>query len=441
MRILHISDIHFREPLCLQDYDPDKLYRDELHVHVRNLVERTGPVNAIAISGDVAFKGHSDEYQAATDWLLTLAKSAQCESTEIYVVPGNHDVNRGAYSLSRQVMLTAKGIADAPDEQGKETALIGTLQDGESAQKLLVPLEAYNTFASQFDCAILPGRPFWEKIFPIEGGVTCKLRGMTSIFLSGMNGDDKKGDLFLGAIQTGLSPSPGVINVAMAHHPVDWMFDADSITARLLGRPNVFLCGHKHSALTTAASSGALVLQAGSVNPERFAAGWHPAFNLMEFSVDRAGPEHRVRVRTWQYEYQSNPAMFRPVMHRKDGQENEYFDHHIPYLDSTPTGAPTLRPDRSDSAQTSSVPGAKLNISDTLPEEVMSMPRLRQLNKRFWDLPFSKRRAVMIQMTELDPGTAVERETVIFREAILRIAQRGALNDFEAAIRTAEGTL
>lgn len=69
------------------------------------------------------------------------------------------------------------------------------------------------------------------------------------------------------------------------------------------------------------------------------------------------------------------------------------------------------------------------------------MPRLRQLNKRFWDLPFSKRRAVMIQMTELDPGTAVERETVIFREAILRIAQRGALNDFEAAIRTAEGTL
>jgi hypothetical protein len=62
MLLLHISDIHFREPDCVNpDLDPDRPYRTRMIQDVRRRVQTIGPVGALLVGGDVAFKGHPTE--------------------------------------------------------------------------------------------------------------------------------------------------------------------------------------------------------------------------------------------------------------------------------------------------------------------------------------------------------------------------------------------
>lgn len=93
--LLHLSDIHFREPYCLNpETDSDYPVRIALLNDIRRMVKKLGPVSAILISGDIAFKAHEYEYRAATEWLNHVLKEARCPKRGIYTVPGNHDVNR-----------------------------------------------------------------------------------------------------------------------------------------------------------------------------------------------------------------------------------------------------------------------------------------------------------------------------------------------------------
>jgi len=66
MLLLHISDIHFRAPDYLDpNLDPDRPYRTRLVQDVRAQVANLGPVGAILIGGDIAFRGAPEEYQVA----------------------------------------------------------------------------------------------------------------------------------------------------------------------------------------------------------------------------------------------------------------------------------------------------------------------------------------------------------------------------------------
>ena len=58
MRLLHLSDIHFKEPDCLQPLtDPERPYRTRLKNDLVALCAEKA-VDAILVSGDIAFKGH-----------------------------------------------------------------------------------------------------------------------------------------------------------------------------------------------------------------------------------------------------------------------------------------------------------------------------------------------------------------------------------------------
>jgi hypothetical protein len=79
MNLLHISDIHFRSPDCLDpDRDPDRPYRTKLIQDVRAQVAELGPVGATLVGGDIAFKGSTDEYETALIWIRELAAVAGC---------------------------------------------------------------------------------------------------------------------------------------------------------------------------------------------------------------------------------------------------------------------------------------------------------------------------------------------------------------------------
>src|ERR1043165_7399637 len=91
MRLLHLSDIHFKEPDCLDPpTDPERPFRTRLKADLMAMcAEKT--VDAILVSGDIAFKGHPAEFAMADAWLKDLAAASGCRPDRIYVVPGNHD--------------------------------------------------------------------------------------------------------------------------------------------------------------------------------------------------------------------------------------------------------------------------------------------------------------------------------------------------------------
>src|SRR5690242_3685104 len=69
MLLLHISDIHFRHPECTTGMDPELPYRTMLVQDARRLSAELGPIDAILVTGDIAYHALPLEYKAAYEWL------------------------------------------------------------------------------------------------------------------------------------------------------------------------------------------------------------------------------------------------------------------------------------------------------------------------------------------------------------------------------------
>jgi 3',5'-cyclic AMP phosphodiesterase CpdA len=119
MLLLNISDIHFRHPICNSAMDPDRPYRTRLVQDVRDRTATWGNVDAILVGGDIAFAGAAEEYEAAYQWLKELAEACACPLEWIFVIPGNHDVDRRVIqnNLSCRNSLHAVATANASDRE------------------------------------------------------------------------------------------------------------------------------------------------------------------------------------------------------------------------------------------------------------------------------------------------------------------------------------
>src|SRR3546814_13974070 len=95
MRISDWSSDVCSSDLCTRpDTDPDRAFRARMVQDVRDRVAELGPIGAILIGGDIAFKAHPDEYACALAWIEQLIAVTGCSHERVYVVPGNHDVDR-----------------------------------------------------------------------------------------------------------------------------------------------------------------------------------------------------------------------------------------------------------------------------------------------------------------------------------------------------------
>ena len=285
--LLHISDIHFQHPLCHTEQDPELSFRQELVFHSAQQASQLGDVDAILVTGDIAFKGIKEEFAAATIWLEQLADAVGCNKRRIYVVPGNHDVDRGQFDKVEGARDAVAVIANANRNEERENKLVAQLRDRDP--RLFAAITDFNQFAAKYDCQCYPGRLRWSTTLRIDHRTIVRLHGLNSTLISGIKGTDHKGTLFMGAPQLNVSRAPGTVNLVMAHHPPEWISDQDDIETRLLGAPNIVLFGHRHVQKIRRDMGGPIVLFAGSVNPDRRESGWEPAYNFLELHPsDRA---------------------------------------------------------------------------------------------------------------------------------------------------------
>ena len=320
MLMLHISDIHFKSPDCLDpQMDPDASIRTRMMRDLAMQVQKLGKVDAILIGGDVAFKAAPDEYRTARDWIHQLTDISRCPKERVFVVPGNHDVDRSIIKNSFHIQTVQNAIAST-SLANREWKLKQMLRDDTFGQLLFQAHAAYNEFAAPFGCQIWPAKPFWHQDIPLEGGVSLRLYGLTSTLLSGREGnDDKERDLYLSPLQTVLDPAPNTLNLVLCHHPLDWLEDGDAVDEALTTRAAFHVFGHKHRQRLVMDPSY-VRFAAAAVNPSRAERPYDPGYNLIRLRVEGTKAERRVKVEIHQRRMQDNPERF-VAMQNNQGED------------------------------------------------------------------------------------------------------------------------
>lgn len=312
MRLLHLSDVHFRSPICLTPHlDRDKPFRSRLEQDLADLCNADSiRVDAILVGGDIAFKADPDEYGAAKRWLLRIAEICGCSPSKIFTVPGNHDVDRETCSKD-EVLAAQAGIADGSNNIARDSVLLDRLSSEEKAKALFEPLDAYNEFAAQFNCQVFHTHPFWEKTLELGQGVKLRLHGLTSTFISGAGERDlAPGRLFLGSCQTVLDPADrDIVSLVLCHHPPSWFLDASEAENIMDARARLQFFGHEHDQRCKRDIEYMRFL-AGAVNPARDEQAWRPGYNLVDLTVVGEGAARKLHIRAHLRAFQPAPAEF-----------------------------------------------------------------------------------------------------------------------------------
>ena len=92
--LVHLSDIHFTVSSGTSVHDLDDDVRNELLRDATVLTNRLGGATGVLVTGDIAFSGQKAEYDRAGSWLVEFCCAVGCPDESVWVVPGNHDVDR-----------------------------------------------------------------------------------------------------------------------------------------------------------------------------------------------------------------------------------------------------------------------------------------------------------------------------------------------------------
>ena len=406
MRLLHLSDIHFREPACLTaGGDQHTPFRTRLEADLLELCHKDGiPVDVILVGGDIAFKGHPDEYRAAKDWLLHVATQCGCKPEGILTVPGNHDVDR-AICAGVDVSNAQEAIAKEVGLLNRDRQLGRQLGYAPSADALFKPLQAYNDFAAQFDCGIFPARPFWEQDLKLAESVTLRVFGLTSVLISGLGGrDDAPGRLFLGSAQLVLNPQPDVLNLVLSHHPPSWFAEAIEVDNIINARAPLQFFGHEHDQRCLRPPEFCR-FSAGAVNPDREEPRWNPGYNLVDVHVNGEGLTRGVEVRARLRHFQQAPIeLFVPMLNQ---EREEVWKLHL-RLPQLPSFGASLAATRGVTPQSetavasavhTAVEAVAAKMYPTPPTEAdVTEPTTDNLIFRFWQLSVSQMRDIALEL-------------------------------------------
>ncbi len=266
---IHLSDIHFRGRLKTGEDVFNQDIRDQLLLDLQRLQQAGQKVDAILLSGDVAFSGKASEYDAARAFLNQACDNLELPQSDVWMIPGNHDVDRSTipYHVTNWHGKMKDPRVGYKDRQSELDTVI-RLDEAQCKSHVLSTLGAYNNFARNYDCESAL-HPFlhWETIIgELDKGVVIKLRGLNSAFLCS-DKDVRGPTTMVGTQQSMIREEPNTISIVMCHHPESWLADGGELMKHLRVRSNLALFGHEHEA-DIVIHDKLMVLHAGAVNPE-----------------------------------------------------------------------------------------------------------------------------------------------------------------------------
>jgi hypothetical protein len=243
---LHLSDWHQKGP----DFDR-QVVRDALIGDIRNRMQidpSLAQVHFVVFSGDAAFSGKPDEYEASRKYLFDPVLQAVGLKTDgLFLVPGNHDLSRDTIHEMLPPALQKPLDSDASVQTW--------LTDAKKRARLLEPFEAYTQFVTASNGQ---SQPAYASILRLEVcGKRIALLGINSAWMCARNKDaqgevNDYGYTLVGEpqIHDALAQiADADLRIAVLHHPFDWLapFDRNHIEARLCRECHFILRGHEHN--------------------------------------------------------------------------------------------------------------------------------------------------------------------------------------------------
>jgi tetratricopeptide (TPR) repeat protein/predicted phosphodiesterase len=256
---LHVSDFHIRGG---DPYDRDVVL-GALIRSVRELRERDGrKPDLIFATGDVAHSGKASEYEPATMFFEALLEAAAVERRHLFVIPGNHDVDRSQ----------GIGLARTLESEHESYEYFGpAIVKPHLTQKLGAFRDWYNQFFEgirEFPTDTTCGP---VEVVDLRGARIAMLPLNTAPFCQDDYDHNRLilGRRCLGIAIEQLNRVNAQLKVALAHHPLDWLrdFERGNIKASLHGAVDVVLNGHLHETdvvSVVATSGGVLHMTAGA---------------------------------------------------------------------------------------------------------------------------------------------------------------------------------
>ncbi|NRD52517.1 metallophosphoesterase [Corallococcus exiguus] len=414
--LVHLSDIHFTGSSGTSIHDLDSDVRHELLRDAAALTKELGGATGVLVTGDIAFSGQCAEYERAASWLLEFCRAIGCPDESVWVVPGNHDVDRKI--ANSKVTKTLHESIRAKQGPALDKELREILSDESSAKALLAPLADYNTFAARFQCSISAAKPYWERDLTLPCGTIIRLRGLCSTLVS--NQHDAKNNIVLGQAQVNVHRVDGVEYLMLCHHPPDWLQDQDTVVSHLESKVRMQLFGHKHSQRVQEINK-TLRVTAGAMHPERDEGGWEPMYNVIEISrLD----DQQLGVRLFQRRWHKVNHYFLADQNRNTNQS-----HHDYVWQGCPRPArkepPTVEAQKAADSAMSAAVAAKTKAKDT--EAMLPPTHERRLTFRFLTLAFRHQIAIANILNVLTDEDRALSDEALFRELFKRAAANGLL--------------
>lgn len=245
---LHLSDWH-QQGKGLGENFGRQVVRDNLIEDIQNRLKispNLASIDFIVFSGDLAYSGSRQEYEAAEKYLLNpILRATGLSPDKLFFVPGNHDFDRNRTDLFPP---------EIRDPFANEEVVNRWLTDADKRETILRPFKAYKEFITQYNNQ---NQPEYASVQILEiNNEKVGLLGINSALMTARHKDNKdeiadQGFLVVGEpqIHTSLqSIKDCKIKIAVLHHPFDWLADFDrKRIKRALGEGCHFiLCGHEH---------------------------------------------------------------------------------------------------------------------------------------------------------------------------------------------------
>jgi hypothetical protein len=272
---LHISDIHFHPSTGWRD----NAARDALLNYLGDIYDRDDSLrpDLVFCTGDIAFGETGaaplvEQYEQARaffDSLLAVCGrgGAPLPRGRLFVVPGNHDVNRKSINSDAQAMMTTWG--GHPEEHApaiNQRFNDYTMEFRDTVKRL----DEYAAFVESY----LPhqsdagGRHCYARVVDVDG-LKVGVAGFNSAWSCAGTEDDRTLWMaaqwqFNRAAQPPFNESD--VRIGLMHHPTDWLneTDRDVATRRIARDFHFWLHGHSHNAWVVPAQSHVTVA-AGAV--------------------------------------------------------------------------------------------------------------------------------------------------------------------------------
>ncbi len=251
---LHLSDFHLKDPL-----GPSReLLFSQLLNDIKTQCENGLQPDVVFFTGDIAHSGQKKQYDIAmvTFELLLQACGRAGQRDRLFVIPGNHDVDRS--KIPADCTFIRKQILHNVEENYDE--INKYLEDRETQQRFFTKFHNYEDFLATYFADSWKGvvhsdqcSYYYAACIPADGDKRVAVIGLNSAWMS--EEDNEQGHLFLGHQQVHdalanlrKNDPKSCLKIVLVHHPLYWLAEEDmaAVEPLLSGSRSVLLHGHLH---------------------------------------------------------------------------------------------------------------------------------------------------------------------------------------------------